>query len=41
MRLRFPRDRSANRHSVNIRHDGRDRTVGERLADGVTAAVGS
>ncbi|HET9722839.1 MAG TPA: DUF1003 domain-containing protein [Actinomycetota bacterium] len=41
MRLRFPRDRGANRHPVNIRHHGRDRTFGERLADGVTAAVGS
>ena len=40
MRLRFPRDRSANRHPVNVRHHGGDRTFGERLADGVTT-VGS
>ena len=41
MRLRFPKDWQAHRHPVNIRHHGKDRTLGERLADGVTAAVGS
>jgi len=41
MRLRFPKDWQAHRHPVNIRHHGSDRTLGERLADGVTAVVGS
>lgn len=29
------------RHPVNIRHNGKGRTVGERIADGVAARVGS
>ena len=41
MRLRFPKDWQDHRHPVNIRHHGSDRTPGERLADGVTAVVGS
>jgi uncharacterized membrane protein len=41
MRLRFPKDWETHRHPVNVRHHGKDRTLGERLADGVTAIVGS
>ncbi|HEX2030032.1 MAG TPA: DUF1003 domain-containing protein [Actinomycetota bacterium] len=41
MRLRFPTDQRAQRAPVNIRHVGDGRTVGERVADGVTAGVGS
>lgn len=41
MRLRFPREWQEHRHPVNVRHHGAERTFGERLADGVTAAVGS
>jgi uncharacterized membrane protein len=40
MRLRFPRDASANRAPVNVRHYDR-RTFGERVADAVAAGVGS
>jgi uncharacterized membrane protein len=41
MRLRFPKDaRTPHRSPVNIRHVDQ-RTVGERLADGVTAGIGS
>ena len=41
MRLRFPNGRGQDRHPVNIRHFGEQRTVGERLADGVAGRVGS
>ncbi len=41
MNLRFPRGRGRDRHPVNVRHFGVDRTPGERLADGVTATIGS
>ena len=41
MHLRFPVGWSEHRHPVNIRHFGDERTVGERTADGVAAAVGS
>lgn len=41
MRLRFPKKWGPHTHPVNLRHMGRDRTVGERVADGVTASVGS
>jgi uncharacterized membrane protein len=41
MRLRYPKDWQAHQNPVNVRHHGKDRTTGERLADGVTAAVGS
>ncbi|HEX6261423.1 MAG TPA: DUF1003 domain-containing protein [Actinomycetota bacterium] len=41
MRLRSPRDWGAHHHPANIRHLGPKRTVGERVADGVAAAVGS
>ncbi|MGH2683033.1 MAG: DUF1003 domain-containing protein [Actinomycetota bacterium] len=40
MRLRFPQDRGADRHPVNLRHFGQ-RTRGERVADTLTGAVGS
>jgi uncharacterized membrane protein len=41
MRLRFPRTWRPHRHPVNIRHLGDGRTLGERVADGVAASVGS
>lgn len=41
MRLRAPRDWGAHRHPANIRHLGPRRTLGERVADGVAASVGS
>ncbi len=41
MRLRYPREWKAHHNPVNVRHHGEGRTLGERLADGVTAAVGS
>ena len=40
MRLRFPQGNDPNRSPVNIRHLER-RTLGERVADGVAATVGS
>jgi uncharacterized membrane protein len=40
MRLRFPKDAGRARAPVNIRHYNQ-RTLGERVADGVTAGVGS
>jgi uncharacterized membrane protein len=40
MRLRFPRGTGSNRSPVNIRHI-EQRTTGERVADTVTASVGS
>jgi uncharacterized membrane protein len=40
MRLRFPRDASPSTSPVNVRHY-EHRTLGERVADGVTAGVGS
>ena len=40
MRLRFPRDVSPSASPVNVRHFER-RTLGERVADGVAAGVGS
>ena len=40
MRLRFPKDQGPNRSPVNVRHLNR-RTLGERVADGVAAGVGS
>ncbi len=40
MRLRFPRDAAQNRAPVNIRHM-EQRTLGEKVADTVTAGVGS
>ncbi len=41
MRLRFPADQREHRAPVNVRHAGDGRTFGERVADGVAAAVGS
>lgn len=41
MRLRFPKTWGPHRHPVNVRHVGKDRTRGERIADGVAASVGS
>lgn len=41
MSLRFPSRWKAHRSPVNIRHLGQGRTLGERLADGVTGGVGS
>lgn len=41
MSLRYPTGWRRHRHPVNIRHDGAGRTFGERLADGLTASVGS
>jgi uncharacterized membrane protein len=41
MRLRFPNTWGPHRHPVNVRHVGKDRTPGERVADGVAATVGS
>ena len=41
MRLRFPPDSRGQRHPVNARHMGAQRTRGERVADGVAALVGS
>ena len=41
MHLRFPVGWSEHRHPVNVRHDGDDRTSGERTADAVAALVGS
>jgi uncharacterized membrane protein len=40
MRLRFPRDARPPRAPVNVRHYDQ-RTLGERVADGVAAGVGS
>lgn len=41
MSLGFPSRWRTHRHPVNVRHVGVGRTFGERLADGLTAAVGS
>lgn len=41
MRLRFPDTWGPHHAPVNIRHVGDRRTRGERVADGVAAAVGS
>ncbi len=41
MRLRYPKTWGPPRHPVNIRHLGSQRTLGERVADGVAASVGS
>jgi uncharacterized membrane protein len=41
MRLRYPRPRGSDRNPVNIRHFGDRRTLGEGVADGVAASVGS
>jgi uncharacterized membrane protein len=41
MRLRFPTTWGPHQHPANIRHLGNGRTVGERVADGVAASVGS
>jgi uncharacterized membrane protein len=41
MRLRYPKRRGPDRHPANIRHFGDQRTLGERVADGVAASVGS
>jgi uncharacterized membrane protein len=41
MRLRFPSDVGAPHHPANLRHEGDQRTMGERVADGVAATVGS
>lgn len=41
MRLRFPKSWGPHQHPVNIRHLGDQRTMGERVADGVAASVGS
>jgi uncharacterized membrane protein len=41
MRLRYPVGRGEDLHPVNVRHFGRRRTFGERLADGVAGRVGS
>jgi uncharacterized membrane protein len=40
MPLRFPADQGPNQHPVNVRHLDQ-RTLGERVADGVAAGVGS
>jgi uncharacterized membrane protein len=40
MRLRYPKDRLRSRAPVNVRHFDQ-RTLGERVADGVAAGVGS
>jgi uncharacterized membrane protein len=40
MPLRFPADEGPNRNPVNVRHL-EERTLGERVADGVAAGVGS
>lgn len=41
MRLRFPLDAGENRHPINVRHMGEERTTGEQIADAVAARVGS
>src|SRR5919108_2989339 len=41
MGLRFPTRSRKDRHPTNIRHFGEQRTLGERVADSVTAGVGS
>ena len=41
MQLRFPKTWGPHQHPANIRHFGDGRTVGERVADGVAASVGS
>lgn len=41
MRLRFTRRARPDRHPVNVRHSGDERTVGERIADALAAGVGS
>jgi uncharacterized membrane protein len=41
MRLRFPKSWGPHRHPVNVRHVGAERTLGERVADGVAGSVGS
>ncbi|HEX2025746.1 MAG TPA: DUF1003 domain-containing protein [Actinomycetota bacterium] len=41
MRLRYPRRPGEDRNPTNIRHFGHKRTLGERVADGVAAGVGS
>lgn len=41
MQLRFPKAWGPHHHPANIRHLGGGRTVGERVADGVAASVGS
>ena len=41
MRLRFPKSWGPHQHPVNIRHLGAQRTMGERVADGVAGSVGS
>ena len=41
MGLRFPSGRGEDHHPANIRHFGKRRTIGERLADGVAGRVGS
>jgi uncharacterized membrane protein len=41
MRLRFPKSWGSHQHPVNIRHVGDQRTLGERVADGVAGSVGS
>ena len=39
--MRFPLDARENRHPINARHMGDERTTGERVADAVAALVGS
>ncbi len=41
MTLRFPKRWGPHHHPANIRHMGDERTLGERVADGVAARVGS
>jgi uncharacterized membrane protein len=41
MSLKFPKGALKNRHPINIRHFGDERTFGERFADDVAARVGS
>jgi uncharacterized membrane protein len=41
MSLRFPEGSRRNRHPTNLRHFGDERTFSERIADDVTARVGS
>ncbi len=41
MNLRFPTDARAHHHPTNVRHVGKGRSRGERIADAVAARVGS
>jgi uncharacterized membrane protein len=41
MRIRFPKTWGPPKAPINVRHAGDGRTLGERVADGVAASVGS